>query len=46
MTPLDLFSMLREILADECGCKVCWGNTLIRSAPMSWQRFGRAFYKC
>jgi hypothetical protein len=26
MTPLDLFSMLREILADECGCKVCWGQ--------------------
>jgi hypothetical protein len=26
MTPVDLFSMLREILADECGCKVCWGQ--------------------
>ncbi len=26
MTPLDLFCMLREILAEECGCKVCWGQ--------------------
>jgi hypothetical protein len=26
MTPFDLFSMLREILAEECGCKVCWGQ--------------------
>jgi hypothetical protein len=26
MTPLDLFSILREILAEECGCKVCWGQ--------------------
>ena len=26
MTPVDLFSVLREILADECGCKVCWGE--------------------
>jgi hypothetical protein len=26
MTPFDLFSMLREILAEECGCKVCWAQ--------------------
>jgi hypothetical protein len=26
MTPFDLLSMLREILAEECGCKVCWGQ--------------------
>jgi hypothetical protein len=26
MTQLDLFSILREILADECGCKACWGE--------------------
>jgi len=26
MTPLDLFSILREILAEECGCKVCRGQ--------------------
>ena len=26
MTPLDLFSRLREILADECGCNACWGE--------------------
>jgi hypothetical protein len=26
MTPHDLLSMLREILAEECGCKVCWGQ--------------------
>jgi hypothetical protein len=26
MTPFDLFSILREILAEECGCKVCWGQ--------------------
>jgi len=26
LTPFDLFNMLREILADECGCKVCWGQ--------------------
>jgi hypothetical protein len=26
MTPRDLYSILREILADECGCKVCWGQ--------------------
>ena len=26
MTPLDLFSILREILANECGCRVCWGQ--------------------
>jgi hypothetical protein len=26
MTPFDLFSLLREILAEECGCKVCWGQ--------------------
>jgi hypothetical protein len=26
MTPSDLFSLLREILAEECGCKVCWGQ--------------------
>ena len=24
MTPFNLFSMLREILAEECGCKVRW----------------------
>jgi len=26
MTPFNLFSMLREMLAEECGCKVCWGQ--------------------
>jgi hypothetical protein len=26
MTPFDLFSLVRENLADECGCKVCWGQ--------------------
>jgi hypothetical protein len=26
MTPLDLFNILREILAEECGCNACWGQ--------------------
>ena len=26
MTPLELFNRLREILAEECGCRACWGQ--------------------
>jgi hypothetical protein len=26
MTPLELFNRLREILAEGCGCRACWGQ--------------------